>query len=186
MVLLHSQKLPMGWEAPNFRLMSTQYRYYTLADFKDKPGLLIIFTCNHCPYARASWPLLNDLYGLFKGEVFFAAVNPNDPESYPEDSFDDMKRRKKDWNIVFPYLVDETQQTAKLYEAQCTPDPYLFRNEEGKWKLFYHGRVNDNWQSPEEVKERNLEDALKSLLAGSRPPLNQPPAMGCSIKWKRR
>ncbi len=184
MVLLYSEKLPLDWPAPNFSLPATDGRTYSLSDWQNWQGLLIVFTCNHCPYAKAAWPLLIDLYHQFGKEIAFVAINPNDAESYPEDSFHAMQEKVKEWQIPFPYLRDESQEVARAYQAQCTPDVYLFKNNQREFRLFYHGRINDNWQNPAEVKEKNLEQALVRLLQGGDPPSHQPPAMGCSIKWR--
>lgn len=184
MALLYSEKLTTGWQAPDFRLKDTEEKLRSLSQFTDKEGLLVVFTCNHCPYAKAAWPVIIELYHRYKDRISFVAINPNDERQYPEDSFEQMKKKKKDWRIPFPYLQDETQVVAKLYHAQCTPDPYLFKNEAGDFKLFYHGRINDNWQNPTNVKEKNLEEAIEFLLQNQSAPANQPPSMGCSIKWK--
>lgn len=184
MALLYSKRLPIGWPAPNFKLEDTEEKLRSLAEFSDKESLLVVFSCNHCPYAKAAWPLIIELYDRYKDRIAFVAVNPNDEKQYPEDSFEEMKKKKKEWQIPFPYLRDETQQVTKLYKAQCTPDSYLFKNEDGHFKLFYHGRINDNWQNPDQVVERNLEDAIEKLLKGELPPDDQPPSMGCSIKWR--
>lgn len=185
MSLLYSKPLPIGWPAPDFQLRNaTDDQAYSLANFKNKQGLLIVFTCNHCPYAQAAWPLTIKLYNQFKDQVHLAAINPNDSSQYPEDSFDQMKVLARDLQLPFPYLHDATQQVAKAYQAQCTPDLYLFKNDGSRFTLFYHGRINDNWQNPSAVTQENLEDALQKLIAGENPPAEHPPSMGCSIKWK--
>lgn len=182
MVLLESVSLPREWKAEDFNLIGADDRTYSLADFADSKGLIIIFTCNHCPYAQAAWPLLVDLARTYQAKgVQFVAINPNDPVMYPEDSFKKMKEAVSRWGINFPYLWDETQEVAKKYQAQCTPDIYLF--DENR-TLFYHGRINDNWQAPEKVTEENLKDALENFLVGNPSPEYQPPSMGCSIKWR--
>lgn len=183
MTLVQSEPLPIGWVAKDFTLKGSEEKEYSLIDFADKKGLLIVFTCNHCPYAMASWPLIIDLYQQFGQDIGFAAINSNDAINYPEDSFEQMKIKKVEWKIPFPYLRDETQEIAQAYQAQCTPDLYLFKNENGAFKLFYHGRVNDNWQNPEQVTEKNLEEAINTLVNDQSPPESQPPSMGCSIKW---
>ncbi len=184
MVLLYSKKLPIGWKAKDFKLKNTEGKYHTLKDFLHKRGVLIVFTCNHCPYAQASWPLIISLYQKYEQDIVFIAINSNDDKLYPEDSFGKMKMKKIEWRIPFSYLQDKTQKTAKAYRAQCTPDLYLFKNEKGELKLFYHGRINDNWQDPKEAKEENLKQAIERLLNNKLPPKNQPASMGCSIKWK--
>lgn len=184
MTLLKSKKIHIGWSPKNFRLQATDEKNHSLSVYKDKKGLLMAFSCNHCPYAKASWPLLIELYHKHKDNIYFIAINPNDPIQFPDDSFEEMKKKVQKWDIPFPYLFDETQEVAKSYQAQCTPDIYLFKNKKNTLKLFYHGRINDNWQHPEFVKEKNLHNAIEKLIHNESPPDNQPPSMGCSIKWK--
>lgn len=184
MALLYSKPQQLGWVVPDFELPDTEGANYSPKNFLNKKGLLIVFTCNHCPYARASWPLLNELFDNFNEEIGFLAISPNDETSFPEDSLENMKKKKVEWNIHFPYLRDQTQEVARSFNAQCTPDPFLFINDSGVFKLYYHGRVNDNWQSPNQVKEKNLEDAILRLTTNQPSPEDQPPSMGCSIKWK--
>jgi len=184
MSLIESKNLPTGWNAIDFKLEGTDERSYSLQDFNNKRGLLIIFTCNHCPYARAAWPTTIGLHKKYGGDIAFVAISANDAEEYPDDSFEEMKKKTEEWDIPFPYLYDETQEIARAYDAQCTPDLYLFKNENGSQKLFYHGRVASEWEKPALADEKNLEDALERLTKDEAPPENQPPAMGCSIKWK--
>lgn len=173
--------MEINTKAPNFKLKDTDSNEIALSTLTKKKGLLIAFTCNHCPYAKAAWPHLIDFSEKYK-EITFVAINSNDEKEYPEDSFEKMQEKAK--SLPFPYLHDQTQEVAKKYNAVCTPDIFLFKNNE-QTKLFYHGRINDNWQNYEKVKEHNLENAIKSLLANENPPTNQPPSMGCSIKWKK-
>jgi hypothetical protein len=125
------------------------------------------------------------LYERFGDEIGFVAINSNDAETYPDDSFEAMQAMAEELGLEFPYVYDESQEVASAYRAQCTPDPYLLRNEgdEG-FSLFYHGRINDNWQEPELVIESNLEEAMDALIHEAGSPKDQPPSMGCSIKWK--
>ena len=185
MVLLQSIDLPIGkFKAPDFYLPATDGSNYSLKDFFDNLGLAVIFTCNHCPYAKASWPLLIDLAEEYQSQdVVFIAINPNDEDIYPEDSLDVMKEKVQEWNINFPYLRDKGQDTARAYQAQCTPDIYLFDRERN---LYYHGRLNDNWQNPEDVESEDFRNALDRLLQGEPAPADQFPSMGCSIKWIKR
>ena len=182
MALTESSPVEIGSFAPDFDLPATDGKNYSLDSFKDSKALVVIFTCNHCPYARAAWPLLIKLAGEFKDRsVAFVAINPNDEIQYPEDSFEVMKQKVKDWQINFPYLRDETQKVARTYGAVCTPDIYVYDQNR---KLYYHGRINDNWQEPEKVTKEELREALNSLIASQPPPENQHPSIGCSIKWK--
>ena len=184
MALLESKDLPIGWNAPDFELKGTDDKKYNIDNFKSKDGLLLVFTCNHCPYAKASWPILVDLYSQYRKNIEFAAINSNDAREYPDDSFEQMKIKADEWGVKFPYLVDDTQKTAKDYFAQCTPDVYLFKNNNNNLELFYHGRINDNWKQPEQVKSNDLSDAIDALINNQESPQNQKPSMGCSIKWK--
>jgi peroxiredoxin len=184
MVMLQSVTLAPGWEAPFFELPDTEGKLIKPTDFIDKQGLLLIFTCNHCPYAKAAWPILIDFYRQHHDAIGFVAISANDAELYPDDSPEAMKVKKEEWQIPFPYVHDESQTTAKAYQAQCTPDPYLFRLDDNTFKLYYHGRINDNWQQPEQVTQNNLKDAITNLIEGNPAPEIQPPSMGCSIKWK--
>ncbi|PIS05520.1 MAG: thioredoxin family protein [Candidatus Buchananbacteria bacterium CG10_big_fil_rev_8_21_14_0_10_42_9] len=183
MALMYSVQLPIGSKVIDFKLPATDGQIYSPKDFLNHQGLLVIFTCNHCPYAKASLPILIELYKEFGASVPFVAINPNDEVNYPDDSFSAMKDKAKEWGISFPYLRDDTQEVAKSYQAQCTPDVYLYENDNGL-KLFYHGRINDNWQEPDKVIQHSLRDALKALVNAEDPPKHQRPSMGCSIKWK--
>ena len=181
-MLLYSTQLKVGWQAPDFRLPDTNGKTYSLHEQPLKRGILVIFTCNHCPYAKAAWPIIIKLHKKYqKHGIDFVAINPNDDREYPEDSFEAMKKKVIEWNIPFPYLRDTSQKTAKDFQAQCTPDIYLLDKDK---KLFYHGRINDNWQNPDKVKRQDLADALDRLYVSDKPPVEQFPSMGCSIKWK--
>lgn len=184
MVLLQSKDLPVGeFQAPNFQLPGTDDKIYSLADFWEATGLVVVFTCNHCTYARSAWPLLIQFAKTYKlNGIQFVTINPNDESLYPDDSFDEMKKRVEMWGIPFPYLRDGYQDTARAYQAQCTPDIYVFDKNR---KLYYHGRINDRWQDQDKVTRHDLKQAIDGLLAGSPPPAKQVPSMGCSIKWKK-
>ncbi len=180
MVLTYSKKPNIGESVHDFSLPSTDGRTYSPSDFVGKKGLVIVFTCNHCPYAQAVKPRIHNLYERFKDKgVQFLAINPNDEVHHPEDSFEKMKEEKYDY--PFPYLRDESQAVAKEYGAVCTPDIFVYDSEQ---KLFYHGRVDDNWKEPEKVTRHELQEALEALIAGKNPQAEQHPSVGCSIKWK--
>ncbi|MDP3724692.1 MAG: thioredoxin family protein [bacterium] len=166
-------------KAPPFSLPNVDGRTVSLSDFQGKI-LAVIFTCNHCPYAKASWPELIKLANEYmpKG-IDFVAINPNDEVVHPEDSFEVMKERAKEWNIPFPYLRDGSQDVARAYSAQCTPDVFVYDEDR---TLQYHGRVNSDWQHPESA-ETELKNALDALLE-DRSVSVQHPSMGCSIKWR--
>jgi peroxiredoxin len=179
---VESSKVNIGTAAADFNLPATDGKNYSLTSFKDNSALVVVFSCNHCPYAQAAWPLLVKLAAQFREKgIAFVAINPNDETLYPEDSFAVMKEKVGEWGINFSYLRDESQSTAKAYGAVCTPDIFVYDKDR---KLFYHGRINDNWQVPEKVTSQDLSNALNDLVEGRPPPTDQKPSMGCSIKWK--
>jgi len=176
-------QVKLGTKAANFELPATDGKQYSLDSFKDADSLVVTFTCNHCPYARAAWPLLIKLANEFhEKKITFVAINSNDEGLYPEDSFAVMKEKVPEWGINFPYLRDESQEVAKAYGAVCTPDIFVYDKNRG---LYYHGRINDNWQEPEKVTKEELKAALINLTEGKPAPTNQKPSIGCSIKWKK-
>jgi len=179
---VESLKLPLNTEIPHFVLKDPYGKEYSVDDLFGSKGLVVIFTCNHCPYAQAVWPRTIELYHKVKDKgINFVAINPNAPnKNYPEDSVEKMKEYINLLNIPFPYLVDETQEVAKKFKAQCTPDIYLYNEQR---KLVYHGRFDDNWKDPSQVKSKDLEKAIFNLLEGKEIDPNQWPSIGCSIKW---
>jgi len=181
MARLESLDIPLGTKMPKFILRDpdgvVQVSDYTFG----KKGILVVFTCNHCPYAKAVWQRIIRL-GAYAQEnsVNVLAINPNINPNYPDDSPDEMRKKIKEWGIPFPYLIDDTQKVARAFNAQCTPDIYLFDADK---KLVYHGRVDDNWQDESKVTKEDLKEAIDDLVAGKPNKEEQFPSMGCSIKW---
>lgn len=182
MALLESVKIPLGTAMPAFELKDPDGKTYKSDALYGERGLLVVFTCNHCPYALAVWPRLIRLAAYAKGmRVGTVAINPNINPDYPDDASEQMEHKIKEWGISFPYLVDETQETAKAFKAQCTPDIYLFDKDK---KLVYHGRIDDNWQDEDKVTREELKEAMNNMAAGAPVDSKQNPSMGCSIKWR--
>ena len=182
MALLKSIIVPLGTKAIDFCLKGIDGKMHSLADYDDKEILVIIIMCNHCPYVQAVDDRLVQLQEKFvERNVQLVGINPNDGIKYPEDNFEGMVKRAKEKGYNFPYLRDEDQSIAKKYQAQCTPDIYVYNKERA---LCYHGQIDDNWQHPEKVTSHDLNDAIQALLEGETPSSNQYPSMGCSIKWK--
>jgi peroxiredoxin len=168
--------------AADFRLKGTDGNTYSLASFKDAKALVIFFTCNHCPYAKAYEDRLVAIQKEYaKQGVRLVAINSNDDIGYPEDSFENMVKRAKDKNFNFPYLHDDTQQVAKTYGATNTPQLFVFGPDR---QLAYTGKIDDNWQNPSEVKQHYLREALDAIIADKAPPQAETFAIGCSIKWR--
>ena len=182
MTLLNSLQLPLGKDIIPFSLPATNGKGYGPIDFADKKALVIIFMCNHCPYVQAVIDRLIAIQTDYADKgVQLIGINANDSENYPEDSFKAMQEWVEERGINFPYLHDESQEVARSYQAQCTPDIYVF--DQAK-KLAYHGRIDDNWQEESEVTKQDLREALDAIVDDSPAPEPQQPSMGCSIKWK--
>ena len=175
--------LPLGTTAPDFQLPDTNGKTIALAHFRDKPALLVIFMCNHCPYVkhiRAGLAQLARDY-LPRG-VALVGINSNDVANYPDDSPTRMAEEVKSAGYIFPYLYDETQAAAKAYRAACTPDIFLF--DRGR-KLVYRGQFDDSRPgNGVPVTGKDLRAALDAVLAGKPTSTFQAPSIGCNIKWK--
>lgn len=183
MALTPSTMLPLGTTAPDFKLPDTNGKTVSLADFKDKPALLVLFICNHCPYVKHIRSGLAQLARdyLPKGAAIIG-INSNNVENYPEDSPANMKAEVKSAGYTFPYLYDETQAVAQAYRAACTPDIYLFDKNR---KLVYRGQFDDSRPgNGVPVTGKDLRAALDAVLAGKAVSPNQKTSMGCNIKWK--
>jgi len=182
MALLESVKIPLGTLMPVFKLKDPSGTVHQSAALYGERGLLVFFTCNHCPYAQAVWPRVIALGKYAKGmRVGTVAINPNINPDFPEDSPLKMKAAVQQMGIPFPYLIDEDQSVAKAFKAQCTPDIYLLNKNK---ELVYHGRIDDNWKDEEAVTREELKEALNNMAAGLPQEKRQYPSMGCSIKWK--
>lgn len=181
MALTYSLDLPLGSPMPGFALADPDGKMYLSEKILGKMGLLIAFTCNHCPYAMAIWPRLVMLARAAKIlGVETVAINPNNHPDYPDDRPERMKEKIRELGIGFPYLVDSTQDVARAFKAQCTPDLYLYNSER---RLVYHGRLDDNWQDSTRVSCEELKLAIENLAHGRAISEKQQPSMGCSIKW---
>jgi peroxiredoxin len=183
MVLINdnSTALKINDSMPHFKLPATDGLTVDSSIIRD-PVLVVVFTCNHCPYAKAVEDRLIELAKHFDQEgAQFVLINSNDAQKYPDDSFDAMKDRHDEKAYPFPYCYDESQEVAKAFGALCTPHCFVFDMSR---QLKYKGRVDDNWKEPEKVTEHNLRDAVSAILKGDEPPIHEVNAIGCSIKWK--
>jgi len=174
--------LSIGDRAPDFNLPGVDGRDYTLADFADKPALVVIWSCNHCPTVIAYEDRMVQVERDYADKsVQFVAINSNDVSRYPDDSFDNMVERARKKGFKFPYLHDESQEVARAYSPSVTPEVFLFDAER---KLVYHGRIDDSPDDPSAAKRQDLRDALDQLLAGQRIAIADTNPVGCSVKWK--
>ncbi|MDR5710168.1 MAG: thioredoxin family protein [Armatimonadota bacterium] len=167
-----------------FRLPGTDGREHAVEDYADKAVLVVIFSCNHCPYVRAWEDRMIGLQRAYADRgVQFLLISSNDPEQYPEDSFDRMRERARQKGYPFPYLYDETQEVAWAYGAERTPEVFVFDRER---VLRYHGAIDDNYEDPEAVRHPYLRDALEAVLAGQEVPVPETRPVGCTIKWRKK
>ena len=184
MVLKESaSELEAGDAAPDFELEGVDGETYTLESFADKTALLVVFTCNHCPYAQAKFDLLNELAAEYD-DVAVVGINPNDAEEYPDDSMEAMRDRVEEGTIQYDaYLRDASQDVARAYGAVCTPDPFLFENTDSGFEQVYHGRLDDALNPDDEPTRFHICEAIDAVLAGEEVTLEWQPSQGCSIKW---
>jgi peroxiredoxin len=178
-----STMAPIGMNAPNFSLPNTEGNLVSLRDLEGAPALLIMFLCNHCPFVKHLQMELADLIGEYQGMGLAAvAINSNDFIQYPEDNPDRMADEVSEIGYTFPYLVDEDQSVAKDYRAACTPDFFLFDDQQ---RLFYRGQFDGSRPGNNvAVTGVDLKRAIKSALKGEESPRVQNPSIGCNIKWK--
>jgi len=175
-----------GDKASDFKLKNVDGKYVSLGDYESAKGFVVVFTCNHCPYAQAYQDRLIDLNNKYLSKGFpLIAINPNDPAVSPGDSYAEMQKRAGEKNFPFPYLFDETQVVYKMYGAERTPHIYLLKKEANDYIVQYIGAIDNNYKDPQQVTERYLENAIDALLAGKSPDPDQTKAIGCSIKTKQ-
>lgn len=172
----------MGAKAPHFNLLGTDGKTYSLSDVAGKKGLVVMFICNHCPYVKAVLDkIIRDTKELQGYGVNSVAIMANDPEQYPEDSFENMKHLAEAKQFPFPYLWDKDQSVAKAYGAVCTPDFFGFNAE---LTLQYRGRLDASGIHNLPGAERDLYTAMLGVAETGKGPKAQLPSIGCSIKWR--
>lgn len=172
-----------GDVATDFKLMSTDGDMVSLTDFPNAKGFIIVFTCNHCPFAIKYEDRMIDIAKRYRALGYeMIAINPNDPEAQPADSYELMKVRAEEKGFIFPYLFDEGQKIYPQYGATKTPHVYLLDKNR---VVQYIGAIDDNVNNPEEVEEKYLENAILALENGQQPNPNMTKAIGCSIKVKK-
>jgi peroxiredoxin len=172
--------LGLGTHAPGFDLPGADGRQYSLSSFKDKPVLVVIFSCNHCPYVKDYELRMVSIQRDYSAKgVQLVAINSNDERAYPEDSFPEMVKRANDRGFNFPYLRDESQKVVEAYGGICTPHVFAFDRTRA---LRYRGRIDDS-RDPSKVTTHDLRNALDDILDGSAVRVPDTRPFGCSIKW---
>ncbi len=173
----------IGDVATDFKLKNVDDKFVSLSDYKNAKGFIVVFTCNHCPYAKAYEDriiALNNKYAALGYPVI--AINPNDPKINADDSFDKMKIRAKDKGFNFPYLFDDGQKIFPQYGATRTPHVFILQKERAKNVVRYIGAIDDNYADPNDVSKKYVEMAVDDLLKGKRISVSNTVAIGCSIK----
>lgn len=177
-------ELEIGDDAPGFELEDYRNENVALSDLENFDGVLVVFMCNHCPYVQAQVEEIKKLAEEFSS-LAIVGINSN-VETHPMDSFEKMSDFIEGKNLDlsnFYYLADKEQEVAESYGAKCTPDPFLL---DYRHKVFYHGKMNDKEGAEDEPEERYMREAIQKMLKRQSPPEEQPPSVGCSIKWKEK
>ena len=178
-------QLNPGDNAVEFTLKNVDGKMVSLSDYKDQKGVIVVFTCNPCPFAKAYEQRIIQLHNTYAGQGYpVIAINPNDDEISPEDTFEKMQERSNEKKYPFPYLKDETQKIYKAYGATRTPHVFLLENSRGKFKVAYIGAIDDNAMDSSAVGVNYLENALTALKSGSKPDPAVTKSIGCNIKSK--
>ena len=182
MALTYSPETEPQSKMPNFELPSIDGRTISSQSIEKAPVKLIMFICAHCPYVQAIEDRLISLGHFMKEQSYpMIAICSNDPSEYPEDSKESLLKRSQEKAYSFTYLVDESQEVAKSFGAVCTPDFFVYDQNNN---LVYRGRLDDSWKNPDQVTRHELKDAIEATALGKKLSLEPRPSMGCSIKWK--
>lgn len=176
-----SSKLPIGSRMPSFNLKDVTGDFISSDNLSGK-AILVAFTCNHCPYVKGSEQMMIETIREFipKG-LCSIAISANDPIQYPEDSYIEMQKHSRELDLPYPYLFDESQSVAKAFDAQCTPEVYIFNTDK---KLIFHGTINDSLRDASKVTVNHLKIALKQIFNNEEVNPSFVKPLGCSIKWK--
>lgn len=182
---LLAQPISVGSQAPDFSLKNIDGRTVSLSDYSNEKGVMVIFSCNPCPYVKAYEDRMIALHNEFAPQGYpIVFINPNDDVQQPEDSMERMRERAAEKNYPFPYLKDETQNVYQAYGATRTPEIFLLKNEGSHFTVAYTGTVDDNYKDASAVDEAFAYNAVKDLLEGKDPNPATTVALGCTIKKK--
>ncbi len=178
-----SAQLQPGDNAIIFTLKNVDSEMISLSDYDENNGVILVFTCNPCPFSKAYEQRLIRIHNFYAPKGYpVIAINPNDEAVSPDDSFEEMKKLAEKNNYPFPYLKDVTQEVYRAYGATRTPQIFLLKNEGGKFKVAYIGAIDNNVVDPKDVSNRHLEKAIASLIKGDTPDPDIVRAIGCIIK----
>lgn len=185
-MLTEAQSIKPGERAPAFSLKGVDGKTVSLSDYNKEKGVILIFSCNTCPYVVAYEDRIIELHNKFAPKGFpVVAINSNNPELSKGDSFEEMKKKARDKSFTFPYLFDEKQDIFPKYGATRTPEVFLLKNTGNGFEVVYTGTIDDNYKSAGEAKEKYVENAVKAVLKGISPEIPVTKAIGCGIKVKK-
>jgi peroxiredoxin len=186
MLNISTEGYKVGDTARDFSLKNVDGKNVSLSDMKSAKGFIVVFTCNHCPFAQAYEQRIMDLDKKYASKGFpVIAINPNDPVAVPDDSYENMIKRSNEMKYTFPYLIDETQKIAAAYGATRTPHVYILSKEKDKLIVKYIGAIDNNSEDASKADKKYVEDALAEILSGKPVSLTETKAIGCTIKWKQ-
>ncbi|SEI81159.1 AhpC/TSA family protein [Dyadobacter koreensis] len=175
----------IGDAVGNFSLKNVDGRMISLSDFNSSKGIIVVFTSNHCPFAKAYEDRIIALNNKYSSQGFpVIAINPSDPGTHVDDSFDKMKERASSKGYNYPYLADESQATAKAFGAARTPQVYVLSKSNGKFTVRYMGMLDDNPQDPAGASKFYVDEAVSNLISGKPVVTMSTKPIGCAIKWK--
>jgi peroxiredoxin len=184
--LVNAGGYDIGDNVHDFKLKNVDNTWVSLSDYSESMGAIVIFTCNHCPYAKAYEQRIMELDKMYAPKGFpVIAINPNDPAVYEEDSFENMQKRSKEKGYTFPYLFDEEQTVYPKFGATKTPHIFVLKNGDMGWTVQYIGAIDNNYKSAEDADEKYVEDAIMALMSGQKPEVTETKAIGCSIKARK-
>ena len=170
-----------------FSLKNVDGKIVSLKDYPNAKGFIVVFTCNHCPFAKLYPPRLNDLNKKYKDKgVPLIAISSTDATIYEDDSYKNMVAKSKNENFNFPYLFDESQVVAKNFGAQKTPHAFVIWKENGQWVIKYNGAIDNNGAEPEKVTQRYVADAIDELLSAKPVKVSETRSIGCQIHFTKK
>ncbi|NNC95978.1 MAG: thioredoxin family protein [Chitinophagales bacterium] len=182
---LADEVVKVGDVAPDFTLKNIDGNMVSLSDFGENKGVILIFSCNTCPFVVKYEDRMIELDNAFREMGYpVVAINPNDVSIKPGDSYEEMVKRADALDFPFDYLYDETQEIAEAYGATRTPQVYLLKNMDGEFQVAYIGAIDNSVESADAVTEAYVENAIESLENGDVPNPDFTKAIGCTIKWK--
>ncbi|HRI30409.1 MAG: thioredoxin family protein [Candidatus Kapaibacterium sp.] len=184
--LIAADTYVLGSKVDDFTLKNIDGTMISLSSYTKNDGVVIVFTCNHCPYSKLYEDRIVALDASMKKKKYSVlAINPNDPIAYPDDSFENMIVRAKEKKFTFPYVIDETQEIAKKFGATRTPHFFILKKVNNSFEIAYIGALDDNAQEPDSVTVNYVEKAVDAIQKGDKVEPASTKAIGCSIKWKK-